>query len=267
MTAADTRTAWQAVTGLTEQSLRALLAGEVPAVRIPGFATPEECRRFCEAIRGGAHSGRAAETARMNLIGANFSNHAGKTKAEYFALVDQSYADVGRLCEAAGFNPLERMIDMLKAVWPAHVGVAMEPEFGRYFAGGVKTRTSSGHLHYDFTPHTAPGYVLGNILDQLGWNLYLDMPASTGGTVAYKKPVPREAGAQGRGPARAMNLDRGFVEGAESFAFHPQIGEVAIINTRYPHDIVVENAAPDEWRVQTSSFIGRLPNDDLILWS
>jgi hypothetical protein len=40
-----------------------------------------------------------------------------------------------------------------------------------------------------------------------------------------------------------------------------------IINTRYPHDITVENAAQGETRAQTSSFIGRLSNDDLILWS
>ncbi|MEO1016605.1 MAG: hypothetical protein AAFY56_02790, partial [Pseudomonadota bacterium] len=78
---------------------------------------------------------------------------------------------------------------------------------------------------------------------------------------------PREGGAKGSGAARVMNLDRSFVDSAESFTFHPQVGEVVIINTRNPHDIIVENVRDGEWRAQTSSFIGRLPDDTLILWS
>jgi hypothetical protein len=259
--------AWEAREGLTRDNLQALLEGQIAALRIPGFATPEECRRFCDAIRGGGVSGTAAQTSRMNLVGANFSNHASNEKGAYFQLVDKSYADVSALYEAAGFNPLQRMIELLKAVWPAGAGVAEEPGFGRYFAGGVKTRVSGGHLHYDFAPHTAPDYAIGGILDQLGWNLYLEMPKGTGETMTFRRPIPREAGKMGSGPARALNLDRGWVDGAESFTFRPQIGEVVIINTRYPHDVLVGEVAPGEWRAQTSSFIGRLPDNRLVLWS
>lgn len=261
-------THWQeAAEGLDQTSLRPLIAGEVPAVRIPDFATAEECAAFCAAIRQGSEERREAETARMTLIGANFSNYAGQTKDGYFQKVEPSYRAVGAITERAGFDPLERMTERLRAIWPAHVGVALEPGYGRYFAGGIKTRTTSGNLHYDFAPHTAPGFAIAGILDQLGWNVYLEMPRSTGATTTYRRAVPREGGAAGGGPARALNLDRGYVEGAESFTFQPSVGEVVIINTRYPHDMIVENAAPDETRVQTSSFIGRLPNDDLILWS
>lgn len=265
--ATTTASAWRAQEGLTAASLRALLGGEIAAIRMPGFATPEECRRFCDAIRAGAVAGRAAETSPMTLIGCNFSNHAGREKGDYFALVESSYVDVGRLCDAAGLDPLARMIGRLAAIWPGHVGVAVEPGFGRYFAGGVKTRTSSSHLHYDFAAHTAPGFVIGQITDQLGWNLYLDMPAGTGETVTYRRQVPREGGPYGSGPGKAMNLERAFVDGADSFTFRPEIGEVVIINTRNPHDVVVGEVAPGEWRAQASSFIGRLANDDLVLWS
>ena len=64
-----------------------------------------------------------------------------------------------------------------------------------------------------------------------------------------------------------MALDSRWVEESESYTFWPMIGEVVLINTRYPHEVIVENLAADEWRVQFSSFIGRLPNNDLILWS
>jgi hypothetical protein len=260
--------AWRApAETLDETNLRALIAGEIPVLRIRDFATVEECRTFCDAIRRNAADGKAASTARMSLIGVNFSNYGGATKAGYFEQVAPSYATVGAILGEAGFDPLERMLERLRAIWPASVGVASEPGFGSYFAGGIKTRASSGNLHYDFAPHTAAGYAIARITDQLGWNLYLDMPPGTGETTAYRRPVPRDGGKAGSGAARALNLERGYVEGAEAFTFQPRIGEVAIINTRYPHDITVENAAPGSWRAQTSSFVGRLPDDRLILWS
>jgi hypothetical protein len=195
---------WQrAADGLDERSLRALLAGEIAAVRMEGFASAEECASFCAAIRASAAEARAAETSRMSLIGVNFSNYAGQGKEGYFEQVEPSYRAVAAIAARAGFDPLQRMIERLRAIWPAHVGVALEPEHGRYFAGGIKTRTSSGHLHYDFAPHTAPGFAIAGILDQLGWNLYLDMPRATGATTTWRRPVPREGGAAGRGAARA----------------------------------------------------------------
>ena len=265
--AAITSTWRQPAEELDQQSLRALIAGQIPAILVNGFATLDECRALCRAIRNHGDHAQKAQTSRMNLIGANFSNYAGKTKAGYFDLVGPSYDALRSLLADVGFNPLERMIDCLRAIWPCDVDVANEPGFGRYFAGGIKTRASSGHLHYDFAPHTAEGFAIAAISDQLGWNLYLDMPKNTGETTTYRREVAREGGKIGSGPVRALNLEQDYVEGAESFTFQPKIGDVAIINTRYPHDITVDHAGPDEWRAQTSSFIGRLPDDRLILWS
>ena len=177
MAATALDTTWQrAADGLDETSLRALLAGEIAAVRMDGFASAKECAAFCAAIREGSAVGSAAETSRMTLIGVNFSNYAGQTKEGYFEQVEPSYEAVGAIAARAGFDPLLRMMERLRAIWPAHVGVAAE----RYFAGGIKTRTTSGNLHYDFAPHTAPGFAIAGIEDQLGWNLYLDMPREGG---------------------------------------------------------------------------------------
>ncbi len=257
----------EAAQGLSEASLRALMAGDVPAIRIADFATKQECAAYCDGVRAMAARGKEAQTSRMTLLGANFSNYVGDTKQGYFDTVDESYAITSHLAEQAGFDPLERILALLQEIWPNQVGVAEEPGFGHYFAGGVKTRAASGHLHYDFTPHTAHGYVIAGITEQLGWNLYLEMPTGTGDTTTYHRAVPREGGAAGGGPARVMNLDANYVEGAESFTFNPKVGEVIVINTRNPHDIIVENVRPGEWRAQASSFIGRLPDDALIMWS
>ncbi len=264
----DASAAWQPPAHrLAEPALRALIAVEIPAIRLPNFATVDECRRLCRAIRDAADSGEAAITSPMRLIGCNFSNHGAGSKEDYFGLVEASYSKVGSLISAAGFDPLARMASRLRTIWTARVSTAEEPGFGRYFAGGIKTRTEGSWLHYDFTPHTAAGCAIGGIVDQLGWNLYLDLPANTGHTTTYNRPVPREGGRIGSGNALSLGLDRGWIDGAESFTFRPQIGEVVIINTRCPHEITMEHLAPGEWRVQISSFIGRLPDDELILWS
>jgi hypothetical protein len=262
------RPTWQhPAHGLSRKNLQSLIAGEVPIVLMGGFATVDECAAFFGAILRHADQAKDAETARMTLIGVNFSNYGGENKAGYFDLVDPSYEALRPILAEAGFDPLARMVEQLRAIWSAEVDVADESGFGRYFAGGIKMRTSSGHLHYDFAPHTADGFVIAGINDQLGWNLYLDMPESTGETTVYRRPVPREGGKVGTGSARALNLEQAYVDGAEAFTFEPRVGDVAIINTRYPHKIAVDNAGPDEWRAQTSSFIGRLPDDRLILWS
>ena len=80
-------------TALSVGSLRALMAGEIPAIRLPGFATADECCRFCDAIRGAADLGRPAVTTPMTLIGSNFANHVG-TRSEYFQTVDPSYGNI-----------------------------------------------------------------------------------------------------------------------------------------------------------------------------
>lgn len=253
---------------LTEASLRALIAGEIAAIRVAGFATAGECESICRAIvKVGAGVSREAQTARMTLFGVNFSNYDGMTREGYFEQVEPSYALVGEILAQARFDPLERMLQRLRAVWPAQADVAEEPGFGRYFAGGIKTRTSTGNLHYDYVPHTAAGFRIADVEDQLGWNLYLDMPHATGHTVLHGREVPRTGGPAGKGAARALNLDHAFVAGAPTYTFHPHVGDVVIINTRYPHDIVVEGTLPGESRTQVSSFIGRLPDDELLLWS
>lgn len=260
-------TDWQATDALSETSLRDLFAGDIPAIRLSGFASDQECARFCNAIREHSGAAKQAYTAKMTLLGANFSNFTGKSKGEYFETVDPSYALTDQLAQTAGFSPLQRFLETLRATWPDSVDVAHEPGHGRYFAGGVKTRATSGHLHYDFTPHSSTGYAIADITDQAGMNLYLEMPDNTGHTITYRRMIPREGRAAGDGPARVLNLDASYIEGADSFTFMPTIGDLIIINTRNPHDIIVENIQNNQWRAQTSCFIGRKPDNSLILWS
>ncbi|MGI9509980.1 MAG: hypothetical protein ACR2QJ_11620 [Geminicoccaceae bacterium] len=81
MVATTTSSTWQQpACTLNQPNLRALIAGDVPAILIASFATSDECHALCQAIRNRGDQAEEAKTTRMNLIGANFSNYAGETK-------------------------------------------------------------------------------------------------------------------------------------------------------------------------------------------
>ncbi len=251
---------------LGPQVLRSLMAGEVAAVHLEDFASAAECRLFCAALRDVEVESRTASTSPMVIVGGNLSNFRGKTKADYFAGVERAYRDTDKLV-AASFDPTERMIARLAAAWPARVRVASEPEpFGRYFAGGVKSRVQGSALHFDYAPYLLEGYGICDITDQFSWNLYLEVPSGTGQTTIYdamvcERPVDRP------GVQWNNKLPPESVAGAASYTFMPRAGEAVLFNTRCPHTITVESVREGERRTQIGSFIGRMPDDELVLWS
>lgn len=265
----ETAPSWQqAVHELTASQLNALIAGAIPAIHLKNFATAKECRRFCTALQEQDIKQQAAHTSPMNLVGSNFANFKGTQKSEYFATVETSYADIAKLTRVS-LDPLQRMLDRLNAIWPDAVDIAQEPGYGRYFAGGVKSRVNGSQLHFDYVPLLRPDFQIGQIIDQLAWNLYLDMPGTTGQTRLYNAPIAAQ-----RATHTASHWDNKLsadqVAMKQHYTFHGQVGEVVLFNTRYPHTIVVDEpkiSKSGELRTQIGSFIGRLSNNKLILWS
>ena len=252
--------------GLDEETLRALISGYIPAAHIEAFASQEECRAACRAIRDPAICRSAASTAPMDLIGSNFSNHRGELKSDYFDRVPASFEAQSAVFENA-FDVMGRVFELLSKAWPAEADYALEPDpYGRYFAGGIKTRVASSHLHFDYVPHFSPDYAIGRVVDQLSWNLYLEMPDATGETTLYRAAVSRVE----RPPttrAGYTTLPESFVSRAESYTFRARTGELVLFNTRHPHRISLRDLAPGQRRIQVGSFIGRMPDDRLVFWS
>jgi len=259
--------AWQTPPSqLDATSLMALVRGHVPAIHVSNFASKRQCQQLCNAIRQAHVARTAATTSPMTLIGSNFSNSTHLSKQQYFDAARESWNDLDTVTNIAGYQPLMQLIDLLSDVWPAAVDVATEPDYGRYFAGGIKTRVSQSALHFDYVPVTEKKYSIAEIVDQLSWNLYLDMPARSGATTVFNAPgrsdtvMPESSTWNNRLPSES-------VAGAEHYTFQPQVGEVVFINTRYPHSIEMDNVQDGEWRAQTGSFIGRMPDQRLVLWS
>jgi len=182
-----------AAQALTAASLEALAQGQVPAIHVRGFATAAQCRRLCAAIRTSAVNRIEASTSPMTLIGSNLSNSMHLPKREYFKSAEQSWEQLEAITRSADFRPVERVMEALSEIWSAPVAIATEPDFGRYFAGGIKTRVAGSALHFDYVPVTTDKYSLRDIVDQLSWNLYLDVPSACGSTTIFNAPIDIEA--------------------------------------------------------------------------
>jgi hypothetical protein len=249
---------------LSSGSLAALLADEIPAIRIRNFATAQECAAFVEAVRRrGLRFYSVAR--RIGYIGlAQYEYRWNRPKEDYFR--DVVVADHEKQAVLDGsFDAVRRLIDRLAEHYPAgRVGIA-EEALGPYYAGIIRQASEGVDLHADFAPFNAPAYVIGSIDAQLGWNFYAEGLIAGGETTVHHAPwTPKIQ--PGEIP-KSYGLPQEIVAGAETFTFTPDVGDVVIFNTRNPHEIAGGEAGPGRERISIGSFIGRLPNRDLVLWS
>lgn len=169
-----------------------------------------------------------------------------------------------KLFFAESFDPLQRLLDRIRAVWPGQVDVAKED--GRpYFAGIIRSTSDRIDLHVDWAPVNSPDYAIGAIDGQLGWNFFAEELESGGHTHVYNRPWDPEV-VPGEIP-KSYGLSRELIDGAPRFTYRASAGDVVIFNTRNPHEIVAGVAKPGGSRVSIGSFIGRMPDRSLVLWA
>ncbi len=259
---------------LTAENLQLLFDNEIPAIRIKNFASPDECRSFVTALRdiGMQHvyhfknaDGEALSDITTGYIGLTHYNYRHKPNEDYLAEVPTANAYRDRVFSRS-FDAVQRMIDHIQAANPAPVGVASEADgSGELYAGIIRDATTGGALHADFAPFTARALCVGRINAQVGWNAWLEHPERGGGTTVHHAPWSPEFGSSEI--PEQYPLDAELVDGHESYTYHPTPGDAILFNTRNPHEI--EGAPPGEThsRLQVGSFIGRLPEGDLLFWS
>jgi hypothetical protein len=248
---------------LTLDTLRALLDNEIPAIRIPGFATAAECDAFAAATRQ-AEMRTYSVARKIGFIGlAQYEYRWNRPKSEYFR--DAAAAEGARdAVLAVSFDALARFIGLLRANWDHPVGFA-EEDGHRYYGGIIRNASDGVDLHADWAPLNAPAYAIGAIDGQLGWNFYAEALLEGGDTTIHNAPWDPPA-VPGEIP-RSYGLGRETVDGAPAFTFRATRGDVVIFNTRNPHEIAGGRAAPGHERISIGSFVGRMPDGGLVLWS
>lgn len=249
---------------LTAENLVALMNNEIPAIRIRGFATPEECAAFSAAAKAG-NVKYYSVARKIGYIGqAQYEFRWNPDKSQYFKAVEAANHD---LAEVVGktFDPVSRLIGHLKRVYPGAVALAEEPGLGEYYAGIIRLASQGVDLHVDYAPLNTVDYAISRIDAQIGWNFFAEDPGDGGLTTIYNNPWNPEI-RQGEIP-QSYGLDRSLTEGVPSLTYAPTAGDVVIFNTRNPHEISAgaEGAVKD--RVSIGSFVGRMPDKSLVLWA
>jgi len=249
---------------LTRDSLRALQANEIAAIRIKGFASDAECKKFVTAVRA-APMRYYSVMPPVGYIGmAQYEYRWNHPKTKYFEDVAEANAKL-RQVTGNSFDPVRRVIDLLQGYYPHRIDIAQEPGYGAYYAGIIRIASAGILLHADYAPFNSPDYSIGAIDAQLGWNFFAEQPASGGHTTVHNRPwTPRTNGSEI--PA-SYDLPRELVAGAITHAYAPTAGDVVIFNTRNPHEVLGGEALAAGDRVSIGSFIGRMPDGSLGLWS
>ena len=160
---------------------------------------------------------------------------------------------------------MARVIERLRHCWSGSVDIAVEEGYGRYFAGIIRDSSHGIDLHAHYAPYYARGYLISKINAEISWNLYVEQPAQGGQTTVYNSPWAPVV--HGDEIAENHPLDPMLVAGAESYTFEPTAGDVVVFNNRNPHQVAKGDDPDGKNRLHIASFIGRLPKDELILWS
>ena len=230
---------------LSAESLRALFDNEIPAIRIPAFATPGECRAFADAMRrctprvvkgATTHSVPAFAGQPIVFIGLTQYEFKYRPLADYLDAAEASRAEVAPVL-AAAFDPVEQLMARLAPLADGEVSIAQDPD-GRDYSSTIIRNSNAGlSLHADFAPYQAPRLTVSACNAQLAWNFYAEVPAGPGGhTTLHNAPWQWQRGTADE-IAENYPLDPADVVGAESFTFRPEEGEVVLFNSRNPHQV------------------------------
>ncbi|MDR3517142.1 MAG: hypothetical protein P4M00_15120 [Azospirillaceae bacterium] len=250
----------QGISEFTQDTLRALLDSQIPAIRFRGFATQAECEALVTAIDEDAFAYSPQQSPPIGRIGITQYGHRTAPEA-YFAGVPDAHHAVQQLFSRA-FDPVARVIAALRDVWPAAVEVA-DSERGRYHAGLIRLIHDYAGLHFDFVPIEGRGWSIDDITAQISWNLHLSAPGSGGACVVYDRRCEVEHEAVKADPD-ALLADPELVSDRPFVTLDSIVGDIVLFNTRSYHEILPCRGGR---RITVSSFIGRKPDGSLVLWS
>lgn len=248
-------------TSLNTESLLRLMNNEIPLVRIPDFATSQECEALAaEAGKRVFDAYRGVEP-RINRVGNTVFEYDGISSERYFQERDSAWARLQQMF-AASFDPLERMMNLFRARTGYRVRIASEQGIGSYYAGLVRRIERGTLLHIDYAPAEQPGWEEPSSVEfQLSWNLYLRLSGERGGRTHIFNRQWRPADDVHK--TGSYGYDRCVVERCEEVSFQPSVGEVVLFNTRNFHCV----SETDGERVAFTTALGKLPNDEFIFWS
>ena len=253
--------AWRtpSVTGFTHDALQALMRHELGAVRLPAFATPDECAALAEAAERHGFENYKDTVPPIGRIGVARFDYLPHEKARYRADAAAARTVLSRIIESS-FDPFQRFAAALQASTPSPVRLAREEATGDYFLGVFRNMQGGAPPHIDYAPWEARGWAIADVTAQLTWNLYLTIPDEGGGTRIYDRAWQPEDERHKLPGSYAYASE--VVDRAPACDLQPRLGEVIVFNTRNYHEVF----ASTSMRMTCGSFFGPASDGELWLW-
>ncbi len=245
---------------LTSENLKSLFRNEIASIRIPNFASTEECESFANQVQSFGFDFYENVFPPIGRIGITQFEHSNKNKLEYFKAAKNAN-ETYRKISSLSFSPLCRLAEILRETISTEVNIAYENDvYGSYFAGLVR-QINQALLHLDFAPLDAPGWEIEKISSQLAWNLYVKAPNSGGVCRVYNRQWQAEDELQ-KIPG-SYKYSHNLVKDTEFKDNTPIVGDLVIFNSRNFHEVLPAQGE----RITVSSFIGKMPEGNLVFWS
>ncbi len=160
-------------------------------------------------------------------------------------------------------DPASRVLELLRAAWPAGAEPAAAPDGSEYFVG-LTREIVSAPVHRDWAPISAKGWEVGEIEFQLSWNVYLEAPAEGGDLYIFKREWREPDDSRyGLGAGR-VGQDPEVIYGVPATRVHPEVGDLVLFNPKHYHAV---GASQGGARLSMTSFVGLSHGRPLILWS
>jgi hypothetical protein len=240
-----------------------LFDNAIGGVRIRGFISAELAAALVRAVDARGFDYYKDVDPPIGRIGITQYEHRADEagRSDYFRLAAAASQRRRRMfasCE----DPVELVLDHLAQAWPSSVSLATEDDGSVYFAGLVRM-IGSALLHCDWARLDAPGWRIGQVNAQITWNIYCSRADTGGDTLVYDRPWSPDAedalieGSYGYRPE--------LVRDAAVVRFAPEPTDLVLFNSRNFH--LVEAGSGGSPRITVSSFVGRMPDRSLVLWS
>ncbi len=250
---------------LSRDNLTRLLSNDLACIRVPGFISDQDVASTLDALTAAKFDYYKDVVPPIGRIGITQFEHGADAEG-YFAAADRSNT-YRRALFRDTVDPVDQVRSALSDAWGDSVDLAEGSDGHPYFAGLVRYM-SEALLHCDWAPLDAPGWTIGQIVEQLTWNVYYRVPEIGGEAVVYNRPWTEIVEAH-KIPG-SYGYDPHLVEDVERVVLKPSAGELVLFNPRNLHEVWRSSDPSDEIpqpRVSVSSFIGHLPSGQLVLWS
>jgi len=257
-------TVWQRTLEISPSplALNLLFEGKIAGLCIPGFLTDEECLALKARAEDLEFKDYLKVEPKIGRIGVTVFEYNAVGKSDYFEASKRAVQSVSQITKCI-CHPLERVIEWLGALSPGRqVNIAHEEGHGFYFAGLLRRIESGTLIHIDFAPSEQPSWAVAKVTRQLAFNVYLDVPKEEPGVVRIWEKQWTDQDDRFKIP-NSYGYREDVIEAVPFAEIVPTRGMLMLINTQHFHQVSPASGV----RLTVSAAIGRLPDNNIILWS